>query len=101
MVCTIDPPVASIGSSTYTRRPCSDSGSDSMYGVGSRVSSSRARPTKPICDSGMSECAWSAIPSPARSTGTSSGGFTRRIAVVRATGVWIGTRSTGRSRDAS
>ena len=30
MVCAIDPPVASMGSSTNTGRPASDSGSDSM-----------------------------------------------------------------------
>ena len=78
MVCTIDPPVASIGSSTNTGRPASDSGSDSMYGVGWSVSSSRASPTKPICDSGISACAGSAMPSPARSTGTSSGGLASR-----------------------
>ncbi len=41
------------------------------------------------------------MPSPARSTGTSSGGLSSRTAVVRATGVWIGTRSDGRVREAS
>ena len=49
----IDPPVASIGSSTNTGRPASDSGSDSMYGIGWWVSSSRAIPTNPICASGI------------------------------------------------
>ena len=69
--------MASIGSSTNTGRPSSESGSDTMYGVGSWVSSSRATPTNPICDSGMNACAASTIPSPARSTGTSSGGCAR------------------------
>ena len=101
MVCTIDPPVASIGSSTYTGRSASDSGSDSMYGVGCSVCSSRASPTNPICDSGISACAWSAMPRPARSTGTSSGGSDSRTARVGAIGVWIGSNRTARSRDAS
>ena len=74
----MDPPVASIGSSTSTGRPASDSGNDSMYGMGRNVRSSLASPTKPICASGISLCASSAMPSPARSTGTSSGGFASR-----------------------
>ena len=78
MVCTIEPPVASIGSSTNTGRPARESGSDSMYGFGWWVSSSRATPTNPICDSGMNACAASTMPSPARSTGTSSGGLASR-----------------------
>ena len=78
IVCCIEPPVASIGSSTKTGRPASESGSDSMYGIGWWVSSLRAMPTNPVCASGMSACAASTIPSPARSTGTSSGGLASR-----------------------
>ena len=78
IVCAIEPPVASMGSSANTGRPARDSGSDSMYGIGWWVSSLRAMPTKPVWASGMSACAASTIPSPARSTGTSSGGFASR-----------------------
>ncbi len=77
IVWTIEPPVASIGSSTNTGRPASDSGSDTMYVTAWWVSSSRAMPTNPTCDSGTNACAASTIPSPARSTGTSSGGCAR------------------------
>ena len=46
------------------------SGSEAMYGMRFVcVSSSRARPTKPICDSGSRLNAALAMPSPARSTG--------------------------------
>jgi hypothetical protein len=72
-----------------------------MYGVGSSVSSLRARPTNPICASGISLCAWSAMPSPARSTGTSSGGFASQYPSVRATGVWMRSVRTGAFRVAS
>ncbi len=43
-----DPPVASIGSSTITGRPASDSGSLLTYGSGWWVSSLRAMPMKPM-----------------------------------------------------
>ena len=69
--------MASIGSSTKTGRPAREPGSDTMYGVGWWVASSRATPTNPICDSGTNVCAASTMPSPARSTGTSSGGCAR------------------------
>ena len=70
--------MASIGSSTNTSRSTSDSGSEAMYASGWKVSSLRASPTKPICDSGSIRCAVSAMPSPARSTGTISGGAASR-----------------------
>jgi hypothetical protein len=72
-----------------------------MYGVGNSVTSSRAKPTKPIRDSGISARAWSAMPSPARSTGTSNGGLAYRTALVAATGVSMGISSVVRLRDAS
>ena len=72
-----------------------------MYGTGWWVSSSRATPTKPICASGISACAASTMPSPARSTGTSSGGLASRYPTVRATGVCSGALVTGASRVAS
>ena len=56
MVYTIEPPVASIGSSTSTGWVLRSSGSDARYGVGRWVVSSRATPTKPTRASGMS--AW-------------------------------------------
>ena len=84
-----------------TGRPASESGSDAMYGCGSCVCSSRARPTKPICDSGSRLNAASAMPSPARSTGTSSGGLASTVPVVGATGVTIGRSARCRSRVAS
>ncbi len=93
--------MASIGSSTITGRPTSDSGSDAMYGVGSWVCSSRASPTKPICDSGSRLNAASAMPRPARSTGTSSGGLASAVPTVGATGVVIGTSVRARPRVAS
>ena len=93
--------MAIIGSSTNTGRSERSSGSDSMYGVGCRVSSLRASPTKPIWASGISLCAWSAMPSPARSTGTSSGGLASQCPSARATGVWMRSVRTGASRMAS
>ena len=72
-----------------------------MYGVGSWVRSSRASPTNPICDSGSRLKAASAMPSPARSTGTSSGGSASAVPVVGATGVVIGTPTTASVRAAS
>jgi hypothetical protein len=72
-----------------------------MYARGSKVYSSRARPTKPIEDSGSSESAASAMPRPARSTGTSKGGWARRTPSAVATGVCTGDFSTGKSRVAS
>ena len=68
-------------------RPCT--------ACGSWVCSSRASPTKPICDSGSRLNAASAMPSPARSTGTSSGGLAIATPVVGATGVVIGTLGVG------
>ncbi len=41
------------------------------------------------------------MPSPARSTGTSSGGLDSRMAVVRATGVWMANGSVANDRPAS
>ena len=76
--CTSEPPVASIGSRTKTSRSTSDFGSEAMYASGWKVTSLRARPTKPICDSGSIPCAVSAMPRPARSTGTISGGAASR-----------------------
>ena len=99
--CSSEPPVASIGSSTSTGRPARSPGSDSMYARGSNVSSSRARPTNPIDDSGSSASAASAIPRPARSTGTISGGLASRVPWVGATGVSIGYCSTANERAAS
>src|SRR3954447_22268933 len=72
---TSDPPVASIGSSTNTSRSTRDAGSEAMYASGWKVTSLRASPTKPIWDSGSIPWAVSAMPSPARSTGTISGGL--------------------------
>ena len=86
-MCTIDPPVASIGSSTITGQVLRSSGSDSRYGVGRAVSSSRATPTNPTLASGISCCALSTMPRPARSTGTSSGGEASRDPTVSASGV--------------
>ncbi|BBY22444.1 hypothetical protein MSTO_26490 [Mycobacterium stomatepiae] len=97
----IEPPVASIGSSTITGRCLSLGGSDSMYGKGRWVSSSRATPTKPTSASGIAACASSIIPSPARNTGTSSGGSTSRRPNVSARGVRILTGAVGTSRVAS
>ncbi|ODR07773.1 hypothetical protein AWC25_25085 [Mycobacterium sherrisii] len=97
----IDPPVASIGSSTITGRWSNLSGSDSMYGNGWWVSSSRATPTKPTCASGIAAWASSIMPSPARNTGTSSGGLTSRVPNVSASGVRIRTGAVAASRVAS
>ena len=72
-----------------------------MYARGSKVSSSRARPTKPIDDSGSSASAESAMPRPARSTGTISGGLASRVPWVGATGVVIGYCSVAKERAAS
>ena len=72
-----------------------------MYARGSNVSSSRARPTKPIDDSGSSASVASAMPSPARSTGTISGGLASRVPCVGATGVWTSNVSTAKERAAS
>ena len=79
--CSSDPPVASIGSSTRTGSPVRSVGSDSMYARGWNVCSSRASPTKPIDDSGNSASAASAIPRPARSTGTIRGGLASRVPI--------------------
>jgi hypothetical protein len=49
----------------------------------------------------MSACAWSTMPSPARSTGTSSGGLANRDPVVSDNGVRTGTDSQAASRVAS
>ncbi|CNN21852.1 Uncharacterised protein [Mycobacterium tuberculosis] len=57
MVYVIDPPVATIGSRTITGRSLRSSGSDSRYGTGRAVSSSRATPTNPTRDSGITACA--------------------------------------------
>ncbi|GAB4983975.1 hypothetical protein MAHJHV58_11630 [Mycobacterium avium subsp. hominissuis] len=100
-VCTIEPPVASIGSSTITDLPASLSGSAAKYGTGRWVCSSRATPTKPTSASGSAACAGSTMPSPARSTGTSSGGLTSRVPAAAATGVRIRTDLRGTSRLAS
>jgi hypothetical protein len=72
-----------------------------MYARGSYVCSSRASPTKPIDDSGSRASAESAMPRPARSTGTISGGLASRLPSVGATGVSIGYFSTGNARAAS
>ncbi|OBI40760.1 hypothetical protein A5708_02295 [Mycobacterium colombiense] len=101
MACTIDPPVASMGSRTITGLFASLSGSASRYGTGRWLSSLRATPTKPTSASGIAACAASTMPSPARSTGTSSGGLTRRVPTAGATGVRIFTDFRGASRLAS
>ena len=100
-VCAIEPPVASIGSSTITGCVLKSSGRDSRYGVGSWVSSLRATPTNPTFASGISMCALSTIPSPARSTGTSSGGAASRDPTMSAIGVRMGTGLGAASRVAS
>ena len=61
----------------------------------------RAIPMKPVWASGMSACAASTMPSPARSTGTSSGGSANRYPTVRATGVCSGADTSAASRVAS
>ena len=68
-----EPPVASIGSSTITCRPARLSGSLLTYGLGWWVSSSRATPMNPT--SALGSRSWAACrkPSPARSTGTTTG----------------------------
>ncbi|OBH41193.1 hypothetical protein A5682_24330 [Mycobacterium mantenii] len=97
----IDPPVASMGSRTITGLPASLAGSASRYGTGTWVSSSRATPTNPTSASGIAACAASTMPSPARSTGTSSGGLTKRVPAAAATGVRMRTDLRGASRPAS
>lgn len=69
--------------------------------TGRWVCSSRATPTKPTSASGSAACAGSTMPSPARSTGTSSGGLTSRVPAAAATGVRIRTDLRGTSRLAS
>jgi hypothetical protein len=69
--------------------------------VGRSVSSSRATPTNPITAPGTCACAASAMPSPARSTGTSTGGRASTAPVVEATGVAISVGLVGASRMAS
>ncbi|ORV56634.1 hypothetical protein AWC05_09810 [Mycobacterium florentinum] len=84
-----------------TGRCLSLAGSDSMYGNGRWVSSSRATPTKPTSASGIAACASLIIPSPARNTGTSSGGVVNRFPNVSASGVRILTGAVAASRVAS
>ena len=100
-MCAIEPPVASIGSRANTGRPASDSGSDSMYGIGWWVSSLRAMPTNPVWASGMSACAASTMPSPARTTGYRLANPPLLVPVLRATGVCSGAVASGASRVAS
>ena len=67
------------------------SGSDARYGVADG-SPRRGPPRRSRrCASGISACAWSTMPRPARSTGTSSGGLASRDPVVSASGVRTGT----------
>ncbi|ORX03073.1 hypothetical protein AWC29_17955 [Mycobacterium triplex] len=84
-----------------TGRCLSLAGNDSMYGKGRCVCSSRATPTKPTSASGIAACASSTIPSPARNTGTSSGGLVNRFPSVSASGVRILTGVVAASRVAS
>ncbi|OBH51593.1 hypothetical protein A5686_12030 [Mycobacterium sp. E2479] len=100
-MCAIEPPVASMGSRISTGLPASLSGSASRYGTGRWVFSSRATPTNPASASGSAACAASSMPSPARSTGTSSGGLTKRVPTADATGVRILTDFRGASLLAS
>ena len=84
-----------------TGLPASLRGNASRYGTGAWVSSSRATPTNPASASGIAACAASSMPSPARSTGTSSGGLTKRVPTAEDTGVRIFTDFRGVSRLAS
>ena len=77
---TSEPPVASIGSTTITGRPASDSGSLLTYGLGANVSSSRLIPTNPTSASGSNSWAAWTNPSPARRIGTTTGWTARRLA---------------------
>ena len=78
IVCTSDPPVASIGSTTITGRPANDSGSLLTYGFGANVSSSRLIPMNPTSAAGSSSWAACTNPSPRRRIGTTTGCTARR-----------------------
>ncbi len=73
MAATSVPPVASIGSSTYTWRPERSSGIRVAYVEASRVSSLRTMPRKPTSAVGSSRVIPSSMPRPARRIGTTSG----------------------------
>ena len=94
-VCTSEPPVASIGSTTITGRPASDSGSLLTYGFGANVSSSRLTPMNPTSASGSSSWAAWTNPSPARRIGTTTGCTARRRAGADVSGVSTVVSSVG------
>ena len=102
-VWTSDPPVASIGSTTITGRPASDSGSLLTYGLGANVSSSRLIPTNPTSASGSNSWAAWTNPSPARRIGTTTGWTASRLADASVSGVvtvvsTVGSDSVARAR---
>nr|CRL70211.1 hypothetical protein CPGR_00411 [Mycolicibacter nonchromogenicus] len=76
-------------------------GSEVRYGTGWWVASLRATPTKPTSASGIRAWAASTIPSPARSTGTGSGGRASRVPPVSASGLRTVMSSRGAPRVAS
>ena len=97
IVCTSDPPVASIGSTTITGRPASDSGSLLTYGFGANVSSSRLIPMNPTSAAGSSSWAACTNPSPARRIGTTTGCTASRRAGADVSGVSTVVSNVGRS----
>ena len=102
MVCAIDPPVASIGSSTITGLPRQVVGQRlqiRLGQVGFLVAGDADESHLRLRHA--ARCAASTMPSPARNTGTSSGGLASRVPTVSATGVRIRDRSRGASRVAS
>ena len=96
-----EPPVASIGSTTITGRPASDSGSLLTYGSGWWVSSLRAIPMKPMSAFGSSSWAAPTNPSPARRIGTTTGWLAMRRAGAVVSGVSTVPSTVGSVRVAS
>ena len=87
--------MASIGSTTITGRPASDSGSLLTYGLGANVASSRLIPTNPTSASGSSSWAAWTNPSPARRIGTTTGCTASRRAGAVVSGVSTDASTVG------
>ena len=86
---------------TITGRPSSDSGSLLTYGLGWNVASSREMPMNPTSAFGSRSWAACTNPSPARSTGTTTGCTLSRLAGAVVSGVSTVPSTVGRSRVAS